>query len=273
MNQKFVIAIGITIASLSFSTAIAQEHHEERDTKPQHKPPVKKPTAKPKPGHGQPNRPPQNRPPTRPPTRPSNQGNWLRPQPHPNQRPIYDGYNYPRIHQPRPGQIVIPRNRYWYPNQNYQFSRPQYSNLNYWQSSTFIYSGQTRRWNPAAWRYAIDDSLMEIIFRSERISNSMRASFESQASRSDIRSSLDGAKAWNRIQRLDQGLEKLRYETGNVDERDLSSAVLDVLSLGRVLATTINRDNNVRRMVSGDWNDLQYELNELARYYGESIIQ
>ena len=101
----------------------------------------------------------------------------------------------------------------------------------------------------------------------------MRANFESQASRTDFRSTQDGGKVWNRVQRLDEGLEKLRYETGSVDERSMDAAVLDVLSLANVLAATIDHDNNFRRMLGGDWPDLLHELNELARYYGEDTIR
>ncbi|MFI5386006.1 MAG: hypothetical protein ACHQ50_07780 [Fimbriimonadales bacterium] len=167
---------------------------------------------------------------------------------------------------------MIPPNRNWTPNRH-NFHNPIYISIDIWAPTRFGYGGSTYEWNPSAWQYWMDDSLMEIVYKSERMSNSMRDSFERQMSQNDLRSSPGGQTAWDRVQRMDESLEKLRSQAGYFPESVMRESAIETLSLAQQVANSFNRHPNLRYLVSDQWDDLQFELNELARYYGEPTIR
>jgi hypothetical protein len=215
------------------------------------KPPVvqKKPPVKQKP-------PPEKKPPTRPPVvrqhvqQPPQRTDW----------------------RPRPGQAVIQPNRNWRPDRSHQYNSSIYISINIWNSTTFVRGGRTQSWNPSVWHYWVEDSLVEIVYRSERMSNALRESFERQMNQRGLRSSRGGQDAWDNVQRMDESLEDLRAQLGWVSGSDLRESVRNVLWNAQHVADSFNRHPQLRRLVQYDWMDLQYELNELARYYGAPRI-
>ena len=119
----------------------------------------------------------------------------------------------------------------------------------------------------------VADSLIAIVYRSRRMSTALRHSFERQVIRNGLRSSPGGQGAWVRVQRLDESLARLRSETGYVPQSAMQKCVIDVLEPARQVANSFNRHPNLRQLVSGEWDALQSELNELARYCGEPGIR
>ena len=150
------------------------------------------------------------------------------------------------------------------------YNRSIYISIDIWAPTTFGRNGNNYRWDPSNWHYSVEDSLMQLVYRCERISNSLRASFEGQAGQRD---SSGGQNAWNRIQRMDESLERLRSEMGSVSESEMQGSAVESLGLAQQVANSLNRSPDLMDSVRYDWNDLQFELNELARYYGEPAIR
>jgi len=288
MRNSLVIAIGMTIAALSSTTAFAQDKQDKQgDKKPQpqqrqgdqrNQSPQRRPPQNP-PAQSPPNRvrtrPSQNPPPTsrpaqppidrrsqNPPSRPTNDrsGNWSPP----------SQSNW----QPRPGQIVIPANRNWRPNTGHSYNSSVYISIDFWAPTSFGYGGNNNyQWDPSVWHYSVEDSLMELVYRSERMSNALRDAFERQMTQSGMRSSRRGQAAWDRVQRMDESLERLRSETGSVSEAEMQGSALEALSLAQQVSNSLNNDPDMMAMVRYQWGDLQFELNEMARYYDEPAIR
>ncbi len=174
-----------------------------------------------------------------------------------------------QMRAPRPGQQVIMPNRFWVPNRTHVYNSGVYVGLNIWTMSSFNYRGVSRSWDPSNWNYAVEDSLMTLVYRSERMSNALRNSFDRQMNRNGRGSSQNSQAAWNRIRQLDESLQKLRADIGYVSQNSLRYSALNSLAIGRDLGNIFYRDSFLRGMVQYEWQDLLFELNELGRYFGE----
>ncbi len=275
MKGVFAFTVGVSIGALTVGSLLAQVTQQDpkapvqgQHHKPPEKPPVKPPTKPPtKPPSRPPTRSPVNRPPNRPPDQPPvNHPPTNRPpinRPPVNQPP----QNWP-IRRPRPGQEVIQPNRNWRQKWNHTYHRSTYQTINIWSPTTFGYGSRTLRWDPDSWQYYVEDSLVGLIYRSERMSNSLRNTFENQMNRGGMQNLRGAMSAKDRIQRMDEGLEHLRAGLGYVSQSDLQEATIDVLSRTQEVSDSFDRYPNLRLIVRDDWEDLQYELSELARYYG-----
>lgn len=283
MKGVLAITIGLSLGALTVGPVLAQVMHEDPKAPVQgqhHKPPEKPPTKPPaKPPSKPPVRPPINRPPDRPPTqppvnRPPNQPPTQPPKVRPPYRPPVNQppQNWP-VRRPRPGQEVIQPNRNWRPIRNHTYHRSTYVYINIWSPTTFGYGTRTLQWNPDSWQYYVEDPLVELVYRSERISNLLRESFERQINRSGMLNLRGAFEARDRIQRMDESLEHLRAGMGYVSQYDLRDATMDVLSRAQEVSDSFYRNPNLRLVVRYDWEDLQYELSELARYYGVQGIR
>jgi hypothetical protein len=255
------------------------QHHkppEKPPTKPPTKPPSKPPVKPPvnRPPNRPPNQPPIIRPPNRPPTQPPVNRPPNRP---PTQPPVIQPPNRPPqnwpVRRPRPGQEVIQPNRNWRQNWNHTYHRSTYFTINIWSPTTFGYGGRTLRWDPDSWQYYVEDSLVGLIYRSERMSNSLRETFERQMNRGGMQNLRGAMIAKDRIQRMDEGLEHLRASVGYFGQADLQESVIDVLSRAQEVSDSFYRYPNLRLIVRDDWEDLQFELSELARYYNVQGIR
>ncbi len=174
-----------------------------------------------------------------------------------------------QMRDPRPGQIIILPNRNWIPNRTHVYNSAAYSGINVWAMDSFSYRGKSRSWDPTSWEYAVEDSLMTLVYRSERMSQALRTSFNRQMGRGNQNYSPNTQVAWDRVQRLDDSLQRLRANTGYSTQSDMRSSVQNSLAIGRQLGDTFYRDSYLRSMVQYEWQDLLFGLNELGRYYGE----
>ncbi|MDR3688290.1 MAG: hypothetical protein P4L46_02845 [Fimbriimonas sp.] len=114
---------------------------------------------------------------------------------------------------------------------------------------------------------------MDIVYVSERTSNTLRTSFEHQMDQEGLRSSSSGQQTLERVQRLDESLERLRSQTGNVSESEMQGSAVEVLALAQQVANAFNRYPDLLQLVQYEWADCLFELNELARYYDEPGIR
>ncbi len=169
--------------------------------------------------------------------------------------------------------MIIQPHRNWRPNRNYRFHNQTFINFNFWSPTTFGYGNQYRTWSPGACQYWVEDSLVENVVRAERFSNSMRANLESQVRRGGYQSDAGVQNAISRVQRLDEALEQLRANLGYVSDAGLRDQTNEVLALGQAVSTTFQRSPDFRQVAGYDWDDLSFQLNELARYYDLSEIR
>jgi len=271
MRRIFVLAIAVSIATLSSNLAFAQNNNRgdknQQDNKQgdqnKQKPPVRPPVNQ------HPVRPPVN-PPTKHPANPVRHRPSERPPVQGN--PWQVGQNQGDFH-PRPGQIVIAPNRNWAPNEGHRFNSAIYVSIDIWSTTTFGNDGHRYDWDPSAWHYSVEDSLMDLVYVSERTSNTFRASFEQQMTQNGLRSSPGGQLAWDRVQRMDESLERLRSETGSVSEAEMQASAVESLALAQQVANSLNSNPDLMQLVQYEWNDCLFEFNELARYYGEPGIR
>jgi hypothetical protein len=180
--------------------------------------------------------------------------------------------SHTHTHTTQVGNVFIQPNRNWAPHNDHRFNSSVFLNIDVSQPSTFLYAGQTRRWDPSVWTYRVDPALSASVYRTERMSNSMRQAFEQQMTDQDLRSEPGGQSAWDRVQRLDESLENLRSQTGLVSDQVLGNSALVVLSRARRVASSFNHHPDLHQLVQYQWDDLKFELNELAGYYGQPAI-
>lgn len=174
--------------------------------------------------------------------------------------------------RPRYGQVVLLGNSDWSPNYSHRYNSSIYLGTNVWAVSSFPYGGEVVRWSPSTWHYWVGDSLMTIVYRSERMSNSLISSLEGKVTRDGLAATAGGQRAWDRLQTLDQALEKLRSETGNVSDVEMRDGANDALSCAQQVVRSFNAHPNLQALVRYEWDDLHFELNELARYYNEPVL-
>jgi|GEM_PF-1828190 len=276
----FSFVTAATVVALSFSATQAnnnRQHDNKSPTqnrqptrpgnqtgqRPAVRPPVSRNPIRPpvnQPVRQQPNpvrNPPSQRPPVRPPVRPY-QGGSARGE---------------ASFHPRPGQQIINPNRNWVPNVGHRFNTSIYLSINIWNRATFGNQQHVYDWDPSVWRYSVEDSLMDLVYVSERTSNTLRTSFELQVSQ-DNQTELSGVKmALDRIQRMDESFQRLRSETGSVSEAEMQTSVVESLALAQQVSRSFSRHPNLLQLVRYEWSDCLFEFNELARYYGEPGIQ
>lgn len=262
MKRFLILAIGLTTsfagaAPIPGHSGDSRQHHHQNPPEP-----PKKPTRPPV--HGHPVRPIHQ--PTRPPFS------------HPTLPPVLtlnDGYRPPSKSgnwRPRPGQVVIIPNHDWRPT-NHRFHNTTFIAFNIWSPGQFGYGAQTLNWNPNGWQYWVDGTAVELVVRSERLSNAMRASFERQASRNGLRDDRDGQETWDRVQRLDEALERVRAGLGYVSRDDLQESVGEALSRAQDVSDALYQSPRTRRMIADEWEDLLFEMNEMARYFDQTAIR
>jgi hypothetical protein len=181
-----------------------------------------------------------------------------------NDRAFHTNVKY----EPRAGQVVIPAHRNWTPVRHHPYHFKDYSTIDIWAVVTFGYGGQVFTWNPGAWHYWIEPSLMRIVFRCERISYDLRTSFEQQMTQTGLRTTRGGQTAWNRVGQMDDAFEKLRSQAGYVPDGTMEEYANDAIDQAQLVEKSFNRHPDFRNLVPNQWDDLTFEVNELARYYG-----
>ncbi|AIE84152.1 hypothetical protein [Fimbriimonas ginsengisoli] len=107
----------------------------------------------------------------------------------------------------------------------------------------------------------------DLVDRTERESNSLRATFERDFDRYDLDRYNRADRAKDRIQRLDESLERLRRIADDRTPRAGREEMREVLSRARVVDEIFERNHGIHRLVRGQWARLRRDLNELARLY------
>lgn len=121
------------------------------------------------------------------------------------------------------------------------------------------------RWNP--------NDVRDMIDRTERESNTLRHTFEKDFDRYQLGPINRAERAKDRIQKLDESFERLRFVADEASPRHGRKPMRDIVRYGNDVNRIFLRHPEIRETVRGQWWSLRDDINALARIFHVPTIE